>query len=53
MDLGSRREGLQVTRREIPASIAGRDLLAVEKGIAESGLVSQEDLIAYTRSNVC
>ncbi len=45
--------GLRVTRGEIPASIAGRDLLAVEKGIAESGVVSPEDSVAYTRSNVC
>lgn len=54
VDLGSRREGLQITRREIPASIAGRDMLAVENArITENGAVSQEDLIAYTRSNVC
>ncbi len=54
VDLGSRREGLQVTSREIPASIAGRDLLAVKNArIAESGVVSPEGLIAYTRSNVC
>ncbi|MBX6168864.1 MAG: hypothetical protein IRY84_14655 [Thermobispora bispora] len=55
VDLGSdrRHEGLQVTRGEIPAWIAGRDLLAVEKGISESGVISPADLAAYTKSNVC
>ncbi|MEW9531098.1 hypothetical protein [Microbispora sp. NPDC049125] len=54
VEIGSHREGLPVDRAAIPKAATGTGMLALDNPrIAEDGVVSEKDLVEYTRRVVC